>query len=72
MEKETPRFRSKREQEREEVKNTLGYKVWVVMFALFYPFIAVFTFLFSGILMFFSLISRCFVYLLGKIFYARS
>lgn len=71
MENTTPRFRSRREREREEAKNTVGYKVWFVMFTILYPFIAVFTFLFSGVLMVFSAISRAFVYVLAKV-YARS
>ena len=67
----TPRqYRSRRERERQEAKNTVGYKVWVVMFTILYPFIAVFTFVFSGILMAFSVVSRAVVYLLGKV-YAR-
>ncbi len=56
--KHSPEFRSKREEERAEAKKTLGYKVWSVMFALVYPVIAIFTFLFSGVVMFFSGISR--------------
>ncbi len=71
MESNSRRYRSRRERERQEVKNTIGYKVWVVMFTIMYPFIAVFTFIFSGILMAFSAISRVVVYLLGKV-YARS
>lgn len=70
MESNSRRYRSRRERERHEVKNTIGYKVWVVMFTILYPFIAVFTFVFSGILMAFSAISRVVVYLLGKV-YAR-
>ncbi len=70
MEK-TSRYRSRREQERQEAKKTVGYKIWVVMFTLLYPFIAVFTFIFSGILMVFSAVSKALVYLLGKV-YARS
>lgn len=64
------RYKSKREREREEAKKTVGYKIWVVMFTILYPFIAVFTFIFSGILMVFSAVSRAIVYLLGKV-YAR-
>lgn len=71
MENTTPRYKSRREKEREEAKNTIGYKIWLVMFTVLYPFIAVFTFVFSGILMVFSAISRAVVYLLGKV-YARS
>ncbi len=49
----------RRHREREaRMKATPGYKVWSVAFTIFYPFIAVFTFLFSGILAFFSGISR--------------
>ncbi|GAA4439329.1 hypothetical protein GCM10023091_21340 [Ravibacter arvi] len=67
----THQYRSRRERERHEAKKTAGYKLWVVMFTLFYPVIAVFTFLFSGVLMVFSAVSRAVVFLLGKV-YARS
>ncbi|MHA4742177.1 hypothetical protein [Dyadobacter sp. MSC1_007] len=63
--KHSPEFRSKREEEREALKNTPGYKMWSIMFTLLYPFIAIFTFLFSGIVMFFSGISRVLAYLFG-------
>lgn len=50
---------ARRHRERENrMKATPGYKVWSVAFTIFYPFIAVFTFLFSGILAFFSALSR--------------
>lgn len=50
---------ARRHREREaRMKSTPGYKVWAVAFTIFYPFIAVFTFLFSGILAFFSGLSR--------------
>ncbi len=62
------RYKSRREKERDELKNTAGYKAWMVMFTLFYPFIAVFTFLFSGIVLVFSTISRGITYLIGKLF----
>ncbi|SKB54146.1 hypothetical protein [Dyadobacter psychrophilus] len=63
--KHSPEFRSKREEERAALKNTAGYKLWSVMFTLLYPFIAIFTFLFSGIIMFFSGISKVLAYLFG-------
>ncbi|KAA0989405.1 hypothetical protein [Dyadobacter aurulentus] len=63
--KHSPEFRSKREEERAELKKTAGYKVWSVMFTILYPFIAVFTFIFSAIVMFFSGISRIVAYLFG-------
>ncbi len=63
--KHAPQFRSKREEEREALKHTTGYKIWSVMFTLLYPFIAIFTFLFSGIVMIFSGISRVLAYLFG-------
>jgi membrane protein YqaA with SNARE-associated domain len=65
--KHSPEFRSKREEERAALKNTTGYKMWSVLFTILYPFIAVFTFLFSGIVMVFSTISRVLAYFLGKI-----
>ena len=50
---------TRRHREREaRMKATPGYKVWAVAFTLFYPFVAVFTFLFSGLLAFFSGLSR--------------
>lgn len=60
MSKETKEERiARRHREREaKMKATPGYRVFNVMFTLAYPFIAVFTFLFSGILAFFSGISR--------------
>ena len=64
--KHSPEFRSKREEERAALKNTTGYKMWSVLFTLLYPFIAIFTFLFSGIVMFFSGISRVLAYLFGR------
>jgi cellulose synthase/poly-beta-1,6-N-acetylglucosamine synthase-like glycosyltransferase len=63
--KHSPEFRSKREEERAALKNTAGYKVWSVMFTMLYPFVAVFTFVFSAIVMFFSGISRVLAYLFG-------
>lgn len=63
--KHAPQFRSKREEEREALKNTTGYKIWKVMFTIVYPFIAAFTFIFSGIVMVFSGISRALAYVLG-------
>lgn len=65
--KHSPEFKSKREEERAELKKTTGYKVWSVIFTLMYPFIAVFTFLFSNLVMIFSGISQGIAYLLGKI-----
>ncbi len=43
----------------------MGYKLWRVMFTLLYPFIAIFTFVFSGVVMFFSGISRVLAYVFG-------
>jgi len=63
--KHSPEFRSKREEERAALKNTAGYKLWSVMFTLMYPFVAIFTFLFSGIVMLFSGISKVLAYLFG-------
>ena len=63
--KHSPEFRSRREEERAALKNTPGYKAWSVMFTLLYPFIAVFTFVFSGIVMIFSGISRILAFVFG-------
>ncbi|GHB63202.1 hypothetical protein [Persicitalea jodogahamensis] len=65
--KHSPEYRSRREEERAEQKKTIGYKVWSVVFALMYPFIAVFTFLFSTLVMIFSGISQGLAYVLGKV-----
>lgn len=64
--KHAPEFKSRREQERAERKKTVGYKVWSVVFALMYPFIAVFTFLFSTLVMIFSGLSQALAYVFGK------
>jgi cellulose synthase/poly-beta-1,6-N-acetylglucosamine synthase-like glycosyltransferase len=65
--KHSPEFKSRREEERAELKKTTGYKVWSVAFTLFYPFIALFTFLFSSLVMIFSGISQALAYVLGKV-----
>ena len=65
--KHSPVYRSKREEERAEAKKTLGYKVWSVMFAIVYPVIAIFTFLFSGVVMFFAGISRALAFVFGNV-----
>jgi len=65
--KHAPEYRSRREEERAEQKKTVGYKVWSVVFTLMYPFVAVFTFLFSTLVMIFSGISQGLAYLLGKV-----
>ncbi|MPR32587.1 hypothetical protein [Salmonirosea aquatica] len=65
--KHAPEFKSRREEERAELKKTTGYKVWSVAFTLLYPFIAIFTFLFSSLVMVFSGISQGLAYVLGKV-----
>lgn len=65
--KHSPEFKSRRQEERAELKKTTGYKVWSAAFTLFYPFIAVFTFLFSSLVMIFSGISQALAYVLGKV-----
>lgn len=65
--KHSPEFKSRREEERAALKKTTGYKVWSVAFTLLYPFIAVFTFLFSSVVMVFSGISQGLAYVLGKV-----
>lgn len=64
--KHSPEFRSRREEERAQLKKTAGYKVWSVIFTLLYPFVAVFTFVFSSVVMVFSGISQGLAYVLGK------
>lgn len=65
--KHSSEFKSRREEERAALKKTIGYKVWRVAFILFYPFVAVFTFVFSSIVMVFSGISQALAYVLGKV-----
>lgn len=64
--KHSPEFRSRREEERAQLKKTAGYKVWSVLFTLLYPFIAVFTFVFSSVVMVFSGISQGLAYIFGR------
>lgn len=64
----SPKYRSRSEQEREAVKKTFGYKIWMVMFVLLYPFVAVFTFVFSVVVKFFSLISQALSFVFVKLF----
>lgn len=60
MNKETKEERiARRHREREEqMKGSVGYQTFNVMFILAYPFIAVFTFVMSTLLALFSSISR--------------
>ena len=60
MEKETKEERiARRHRERDaEMKSSPGYVTFSIMFTLAYPFIAVFTFVMSGLLSIFSGISR--------------
>ncbi|MFN8354634.1 MAG: hypothetical protein U0Y10_09320 [Spirosomataceae bacterium] len=46
---------------------TFGYWLWTVLFAIAYPVISVFTFLFTAILSVFSVLSSGIVWLLTKI-----
>jgi hypothetical protein len=54
-----------RKQQREQHKGTFGYRLWSVVFAIFYPFLSLFTALFTGVLQLFSLLSQGLVRLLG-------
>ncbi len=60
MEKETKEERiARRHRERDEqMKGTVGYQTFNVMFVMAYPFIAVFTFVMSTLLALFSGVSR--------------
>lgn len=53
-----------RRQEREQLKTTLGYRIWSVAFTLFYPFISLFTLTFTGIVRLFSGLSQGLVWVL--------
>jgi hypothetical protein len=53
-----------RRQEREQIKNTLGYRIWSVAFTIFYPFISLFALVFTGIVRLFSGISQGLVWVL--------
>ncbi|GAA4397162.1 hypothetical protein GCM10023187_06170 [Nibrella viscosa] len=59
------RIARRRRERDEKMKATTGYKVWSVIFTIFYPFIAVFTFIFSGILAAFSAVSRAFAWVIS-------
>ncbi|MEZ4902290.1 MAG: hypothetical protein R2822_11300 [Spirosomataceae bacterium] len=56
---------SSRRQQREQIKNTLGYRIWSVAFTLFYPIISVFTVAFTGVVRLFSGLSKGLVWLLN-------
>jgi len=53
-----------RRQQREQIKNTIGYRIWSVAFAIFYPVISLFTLAFTGIVRLFSGLSQGLVWLL--------
>ncbi|TAF95658.1 MAG: hypothetical protein EAZ32_06970 [Cytophagia bacterium] len=55
----------RQEEEIKRSKRTAGYWVWRVGFLLFYPFIAVFTFVFTVLLNGLSAISQGLAWLLG-------
>jgi hypothetical protein len=48
-------------------KNTPGFMVWTVMFTIFYPFIAVFSFVMTTLVWLFSLPSKAGFWLAQKI-----
>ncbi len=55
---------ARRQHERDaRMKASPGYKTFAVMFTVLYPFIAVFTFLFTGLLTLFSGLSRALAWL---------
>ncbi|MFN4145277.1 MAG: hypothetical protein ACK4GN_05590 [Runella sp.] len=53
-----------RQQENQRIKASLGYRIWSVAFTLFYPFIAVFTFVFTLLVSIFSGLSQGMAWLL--------
>lgn len=57
-------FMLSRRQEREQLKTTLGYRIWSVAFTLFYPIISLFALVFTGIVRLFSGLSQGLVWLL--------
>ena len=63
------RIARRRKEKEDQMKATTGYKVWSVAFTLMYPFVAVFTALFSVLVSVFSVISQGFVWVLsgGKV-----
>lgn len=55
---------NRRQQETERTKKTAGFWVWRVAFIVFYPIIAVFTFVFTTLLNVLSALSRGLAWLL--------
>ncbi|MCU0339006.1 MAG: hypothetical protein MUE30_03920 [Spirosomaceae bacterium] len=53
-----------RRQQRENAKQTLGYRIWSIGFAVFYPIISVFTFVFTALVQLLSGLSQGLVWLL--------
>lgn len=53
-----------RRQEREQIRKSLGFRIWSVAFTIFYPFISLFTWIFTGIVLLFSGLSRGLVWVL--------
>lgn len=53
-----------RRQEREQIKKSLGFRIWSVAFTIFYPVISLFTWIFTGVVLLFSGISRGLVWVL--------
>jgi len=65
MESKQERIARRRRERDEKMKATTGYKVWAAAFTVMYPFIAVFTALFSLIVAVFSRISNAIVWVLS-------
>ncbi|WP_234734891.1 hypothetical protein [Tellurirhabdus bombi] len=64
-ESKAERIARRRKEREDKMKATPGYKVWSVAFTIMYPFVAVFTALFTGLLSVFSTISNAFVWMLS-------
>jgi antibiotic biosynthesis monooxygenase (ABM) superfamily enzyme len=58
METKEERLARRQRERTDRMKASPGYKTFAVMFTVLYPFIAVFTFLFTGLLTVFSGISQ--------------
>lgn len=65
METKAERIARRHRERDEQMKNTPGYVAFSVMFTLAYPFIAVFTFVMSSLLVVFSSVSRAMAWLVS-------
>ena len=65
MESKEERIARRRKERDDKMKATPGYRVFNTMFTVLYPFLAVFTALFAGIVAVFSTISRALAWVIS-------